>query len=124
MLLQKIIFKNFRQFENVEIKLNNQENKHISVIFGANGSGKTTILSGITWALYGGKKIPYGEMTDQFLNKNVFNDLKEGAEVEVKTILTFEDKDKSYEIRRYLKIKKVDNMQNCLLYTSPSPRDS
>jgi DNA sulfur modification protein DndD len=112
MLLQKIIFKNFRQFENVEIKLNNQENKHISVIFGANGSGKTTILSGITWALYGGKKIPYGEMTDQFLNKNVFNDLKEGAEVEVKTILTFEDKDKSYEIRRYLKIKKVDNMQN------------
>ena len=112
MLLQKIIFKNFRQFEDAEIKLNNREDKHVSVIFGANGSGKTTILSGIVWVLYGGKKIPYGEMTDQFLNKNVFNNLKEGEEAEVKVILTFEDKNKDYEIKRYLKIKKLNNKQH------------
>jgi DNA sulfur modification protein DndD len=112
MLLQKIIFKNFRQFENEEIKLNNREDKHISVIFGANGSGKTTILSGIVWALYGGKNIPYGEMTNQFLNKNVFNSLKEGEEAKVEVILTFEDKNKNYEIKRYLKIKKLNNKQH------------
>ena len=111
MVLQKIIFRNFRQFEYAEVKLNNKENKHISVIFGANGSGKTTILSGIVWVLYGGKKIPYGEMTEQFLNKNVFNSLKEGEETEVKVILTFEDKNRDYEIKRYLKIKKLDNKQ-------------
>ena len=111
MLLQKIMFKNFRQFENVEIKLNNKEDKHISVIFGANGSGKTTVLSGIVWALYGGKNIPYGEMTDQFLNKNVFNNLKEGEEAKVEVILTFEDKNNDYEIKRYLKVKKLNNKQ-------------
>jgi len=112
MLLQKIIFKNFRQFENAEVKLNNREDKHISVIFGANGSGKTTILSGIVWGLYGGNKIPYGEMSDQFLNKNVFNNLKEGEETKVKVILTFEDENKNYEIKRYLKIKKLNNKQH------------
>lgn len=112
MLLQKIIFKNFRQFEYAEVKLNNRENKHISVIFGANGSGKTTILSGIVWVLYGGKKIPYGEMTDQFLNKNVFNSLKEGEEEEVNVILTFEDKNNNYEIKRYVKVKKLNNKQH------------
>jgi DNA sulfur modification protein DndD len=111
MLLQKIIFKNFRQFEEAEIKFNNREDKHVSVIFGANGSGKTTILSGIVWALYGGKKIPYGEMTDQFLNKNIFNSLEEGQEKEVRVILTFEDKNKNYEINRYVKIKKINNQQ-------------
>jgi len=112
MLLQKIIFKNFRQFENVEVKLNNRENKHISIIFGANGSGKTTILSGIVWGLYGGNKIPYGEITDQFLNKNVFNNLKEGEEAKVEVVLTFEDKNKNYEIKRYLKVKKLNNKQH------------
>ena len=111
MLLQKIMFKNFRQFENAEIKLNNREDKHVSVIFGANGSGKTTILSGIVWALYGGKHIPYGEMTDQFLNKNIFNNLKEGEETKVEVILTFEDKNNDYEIKRYLKVKKLNNKQ-------------
>jgi len=115
MLLQKIIFKNFRQFENVEIKLNNREDKHISVIFGANGNGKTTILSGIAWVLYGGKKIPYGEMTDQFLNKNVFNNLKEGEEAKVEIILIFEDKNNNYEIKRYLKIQKLNNKQHISL---------
>ena len=112
MLLQKIIFRNFRQFESAEIKLNNKEDKHISVIFGANGSGKTTILSGIVWVLYGGKRIPYGEMTNQFLNKNVFDNLKEGEEAKVEVILTFEDKNNDFKIKRYLKVKKLNNKQS------------
>lgn len=79
MILQRLIMNDFRQFEN-----NNRMDfppigdKHVNIVFASNGVGKTTILTAIVWCLYGGKKLPYGDLSEQFLNKNSFERLKEG----------------------------------------------
>ena len=112
MIFQKLILNNFRQFEGKqEIKFSNNQNKHISIIFAANGVGKTTILSAIVWGLYGDKKLNYTEFETEFLNKNIFNSMNDGDISNVEVILSFEDNGHNYIIERKVKVKKEHNKQ-------------
>jgi len=52
MRIDKIILKNYRQFNNVEILFNKNGNQDLHVIIGKNGTGKTNILNSINWCLY------------------------------------------------------------------------
>lgn len=46
--------KEFRQFGGAQrIEFSQDEEKNVTLIYGANGSGKTTVLNAFTWALYG-----------------------------------------------------------------------
>ena len=47
MHIQKLVLKNFRCFENLDIKLH----PNLAVIVGANGSGKTSIMEGAAIAV-------------------------------------------------------------------------
>ncbi len=49
MILKRLSIRNFRQFREAEIELS----PGLTAIIGANGSGKTTVIEAITWALYG-----------------------------------------------------------------------
>ena len=112
MILQRLIMNDFRQFEN-----NNRMdfppigNKHVNIVFASNGVGKTTILTAIVWCLYGGKKLPYGDLSEQFLNKNSFERLKEGDETTVEVILSFVDRNKKYVITRSAVVVNIGGKQ-------------
>ncbi len=61
MKLEKLKLKNYRQYRDCNIEFAYQEKeKQITIIQGANGTGKTNILNAITWCLYN-KEIHIGD---------------------------------------------------------------
>lgn len=93
MKIDRIILNNFRIYrgEN-EIIFNDKKNRNVSLIAGKNGFGKTTFLTSLIWAFYGGlmgqveekykRDIKTSGGYDNFLNtlinKNVFRDYESG----------------------------------------------
>lgn len=54
MLIDKIIVRNFRVYHgNHELSLSINPEKHVTVISGQNGFGKTSLLTSLVWVLYG-----------------------------------------------------------------------
>lgn len=121
MIIKRLILKNFRQFEGEDNRMdfNLVGDKHITLVFAANGVGKTTILSAIDWCLYGGKEILYGDHKDIFLNKNIFEKMLENEEKKVEIILSFEDRKHEYVVKRSLIVKKVENKQVNIEFKPP-----
>ena len=112
MILQRLTMTDFRQFETFnQIDFANIQDKHVSIVFASNGVGKTTILTAIVWCLYGGKKLPYGDLTEQFMNKNSFEKLHEGEQATVEVVLTFEDRGKKYVVTRSVVVAKENSKQ-------------
>ncbi|MBU3063561.1 AAA family ATPase [Nocardia sp. NEAU-G5] len=65
MKLHSITLANFRQFQGVQsFDLSSDSKRTVSMLFGANGAGKTTFLNAFTWALY-------GEMSDDVEKQDV-----------------------------------------------------
>lgn len=121
MILNRLILKDFRQFEggNNIMNFNPIGDKHITLVFASNGVGKTTILSAIDWCLYGGKEIPYGDYKNVFLNKNTFEKMVENEEKVVEVILSFNDRDSEYVIKRSIVVKKVHGKQVNTKFNAP-----
>jgi len=112
MILKRLLLKDFRQFQNKnQIDFSTKKDKHISIIFASNGVGKTTILAAIVWCLYGGKELPFGDLRNQFLNKNIFYNLKEGEEELAEVTLVFENRGKEYVVTRSVTVAKNNNEQ-------------
>jgi len=112
MILQRLIMNDFRQFyKQNKMDFSPIGDKHVNIVFASNGVGKTTILTAIVWCLYGGKKLPYGDLSEQFLNKSSFEKLSEREESKVEVTLTFEDRDKKYVVTRSVIVSKVNGKQ-------------
>jgi DNA sulfur modification protein DndD len=112
MILQRLIMDDFRQFQNSnKIDFTPKQGKHVNIVFASNGVGKTTILTAINWCLYGGKKLYYGDLRDQFLNNNTFMNLSEGAQTKVSVTLSFEDRGRKYVITRDVTVSKEHGKQ-------------
>lgn len=112
MILQRLIMTDFRQFEKRnQIDFSNVGDKHVSIVFASNGVGKTTILTALVWCLYGGKKLPYGDLTEQFLNNNTFENLEEGEQTTVEVVLIFENRKSKYIITRSIVVTKENSRQ-------------
>ena len=58
MKLLRAKFQNFRLLRDLELEFASDPDKHLTVIRAANESGKTTILHGLQWALYGEAALP------------------------------------------------------------------
>ena len=104
MSIARVFIKNFRLFRELDLDLN----KENLLIIGPNGSGKTSVLEAIN-LLISRKSIRTRDL------KECINDDSEGFSLGV------EIKNK-HEVLT-IKASKQAN-KSCLLYTSPSPRDS
>ena len=58
MKLLRANFENFRLLRDLELEFSSKPNANLTVIRAANESGKTTILHGLQWALYGDEALP------------------------------------------------------------------
>ena len=58
MKLLRAEFQNFRLLRDLELEFSSDPDKKLTVIRAANESGKTTILHGLQWALYGDAALP------------------------------------------------------------------
>lgn len=77
MILKKLKFKNFFSVGNDFLEIDLQKNKQ-TVIFGKNGNGKSTMLSAITFALFGKtiKKVTKAQIVNSINNKNCLTEIE------------------------------------------------
>ena len=59
MIIKKLILKNFKSHKNTTIEFN----KGITIIVGENGVGKSSILEGITYALFKKSTLNQNDLT-------------------------------------------------------------
>lgn len=111
MILQKHIMKNFRQFrgtQQIEFASENGENgKNVTVIFGENGRGKTSIFRAIVFCLYGEQRLSQDEEVSQkelyLVNSAMLQESSlEGKPVESFVEVYFSHKGERYTIKRSL----------------------
>ncbi|KJR47502.1 ATPase involved in DNA repair [Desulfosporosinus sp. I2] len=84
MLLRSLYLKNFRQYageQKIAFSCNSQCN--VTVIIGANTSGKTTLVQAFNWALYGIVNFPTKELLNLDIARKMHSDKKETVEVEI-----------------------------------------
>ncbi|MGR5520874.1 AAA family ATPase [Vibrio sp. PNB22_4_2] len=115
MKLKSISIMNFRQFWNeVNINFSTDPNRNVTVVHGANGAGKTSLLNAFKWCFYG--KTDFDTKTDNILNETAIQVSEVGQEIELKVTVVFEEMGCLYEVSRtarYLKRKgmEVENLE-------------
>jgi DNA sulfur modification protein DndD len=97
--LEKIYLKNWKCYQEQTIKFNLDTDKHIWIVFGQNGFGKTSILEAILWCLYGNDIFSREEILERF---NRIEERKK-PNLEILIQLTFKQGSSTYYISRSAK---------------------
>ena len=123
MLFKSIKIKNFQQFISKEIQFSINLEKNITLICGANASGKTTILNAMKWCLFGDEKIS----NTNLLNKDSKDNMKIGDKnnIEIHIVLLLNQNE--YLIKRIQTYEKTNenevkivNSEFCITPKNPS----
>jgi DNA sulfur modification protein DndD len=110
MILERLVFENFRQFKGrQELLLSDSRDRNVTVVHAENGFGKTTILKGLLWVLYGrdglmgtdGQPDDF-EMPDRILNEGVAAQASDPTRAEAAIELAFKHDGDRYILRRSL----------------------
>ena len=88
MKLLRVEFQNFRMLRDIELEFSRDPDTNLTVIRAANESGKTTILHGLQWALYGDAALP--GRGDGFRLHPIDWDASEGTRVSITATVEFE----------------------------------
>ena len=109
MKLMSIVLCNFRQFYNQtpEIKLAWGE-QNITVIHGNNGAGKTALMNGFTWVLYGKFSAAFAA-EELLVNKRAIAEAQSGKRVDCWVEIIFEHDTNRYKARRVCRVYKTEN---------------
>jgi len=94
--------KNFTRLRDTVIEFSQNESKPLTLIYGVNGSGKTTIMRAIRWALHGDTNDQNFKSYTELLNRNAQS---EGI-FEYSVTLTVKNHDSRYVIKRNCSLKK------------------
>ena len=81
-------FQNFRLLRDLELEFSSKPDRNLTVIRAANESGKTTILHGLQWALYGDGALP--GKGEGFRLHPIDWDVSEGKRVPITATVEFE----------------------------------
>jgi DNA sulfur modification protein DndD len=110
MILERLVFENFRQFKGrQELVFSALPEQNVTIVHAENGFGKTTILKGLLWVLYGrdglmgtdGQPDDF-EKPDRLLNESIAAQPGDPNRTEVSVELTFKHDGSRYILRRSL----------------------
>ncbi|MBE8232410.1 MAG: AAA family ATPase [Endozoicomonadaceae bacterium] len=108
MKIKKITINNFRQFWKEEtLNFSCSEDKNVTVIHGANGSGKTSLLNAFKWCFYG--KTDFDTGTENILNEAAIQNASTGQEIELSILVVFDHDGCQYDVTRKEKYRKLPN---------------
>jgi DNA sulfur modification protein DndD len=98
--LRRLDLDNFRQFYGEQgLSFSTDTDRNVTLIYGSNGAGKTTILNAFTWGLYG-ETTPGLAESEWLVNNLAWSELAAGDTIAAKVRIEFEDKDHVYELVR------------------------
>lgn len=112
MIIERIVFENFRQFKGrQELVLSTLPDQNVTIVHAENGFGKTTILKGLLWVLYGrpglmgtdGKPDDF-EKPDCLVNEGVAGRVSDPAQVVASVELTFKHEGMQHVLKRSLSL--------------------
>lgn len=129
--LKSIHLQNWKCFQEqvINFDLDTANSKNIWVVFGNNGFGKTSLLEGILWCLYGIKAI-YPDKRQQSKFVTFFNSIavKKNPNLEMSVTLTFRQKQEVYRItrvaRRLVRGNSVSHQQTNLTFSKSGKNKS
>ncbi|MFF0870143.1 AAA family ATPase [Nonomuraea sp. NPDC003560] len=91
---------NFRPYQGTQkISFAQAPDTNVTVLWGTNGGGKTTLLNAFTWALYGVLSSDV-ENQDQLINTTVWNNAPEGTPLTASVTIEFEHGNHVYIVKR------------------------
>lgn len=107
MRIKSIEYKNFRNFRD-QGKISCSTDGKITIIYGKNGDGKTTLHQLFQWIIYG--KTKFNKTTTEHLyNLSFENEQEFGKVFEVEGTIDFEHNGEAYSLKRICKYKKGIN---------------
>ncbi|WP_034274428.1 AAA family ATPase [Haloechinothrix halophila] len=112
MKLHSITLNNFRQFKGEQrFNLRSDTLRPVTLLFGANGSGKTTFLNAFTWALYGTLSDDVEEQ-QRLVTDSVWRSTPIGGSVEVSVEVVFDHDGQDYRALRRASMHKESDQQS------------
>lgn len=102
---------NFRPYQGIQkVSFAQPSETNVTVLWGTNGGGKTTLLNAFTWALYGVLSDDV-ENKDQLINTAVWNGAPEGAPLTAAVTIEFEHRAVTYILKRSVHASKHGAVQ-------------
>jgi len=101
--LKQIRLTNWKCYPSQNITFNLHPDRKIQIIFGNNGHGKTSLMTGILWCLYGGDIVSKETLKTYFYRGE--GDSSSAEEKEMRVELNFIKNEKNYFISRQAKLK-------------------
>lgn len=115
MKLRRLELENFRQFYGEQsLSFSTDKNKNVTLIYGSNGAGKTTILNAFTWGLYG-ETTPGLSGANWLINNLAWSEAGAGETVSARVALEFEDKDHRYKLTRVQSARKEEGGSHAMI---------
>lgn len=109
MIIESLSITNFRQFYGeVTLECSIDPRRNVTVVHGANGSGKTSLLNAFKWCFYG--KTDFDTLDEHILNEASIQNQKEGGYIEIEIIVKFMHENRRYgaiRTQRFQRIKGV-----------------
>lgn len=112
MILERLLLENFRQFKGrQEIVFSDLRERNVTIVHAENGFGKTTLLKGLLWVLYGrnglmgrdGKEEDF-EKPDLIIHEGTALRARDPNTVAARVQLTFKHEDDRYILTRQLSL--------------------
>lgn len=114
MILESLIINNFRQFcGEVKLDLSTNPKKNVTVIHGANGSGKTSLLNAFKWCFYG--ETDFDTSNDNILNEAAIQNIPEGGVIDLAITVKFLHDDLRYSAIRTQSFKRLKGMNTAAI---------
>ena len=112
-VINKIAFKNYRQYGTGSLSFNTSDKGMLSVFIAKNGTGKTTVLNAITWCLYGKELHLSDERTAlPIVTSAIVKNANNGDLIPVEVAITITDEDNVVEFKRAEAVKITKGSSN------------
>lgn len=106
-----IEIENFRQYAGKQmIEFSQDKDKNFTIIKGANGAGKTNLLSAIYWCFYNDEETSYSKYKDNkslgILNESIVESMPDGERIRVSVKISLGEDSPEYILERYVVLEK------------------